>query len=160
VRDPVAGKTGTTNSGTDVWFVGYTPTLVAGFWFGYDEPRPLGRNPSGGRLAAPAWAEFYRDGWRERGGDWTAPAGLAQRSIDPYTGYLASEFCPTVEREWFRQGTEPTESCPEHLAPPEPDPWDSQIWAQPAPGSAPPAVEEARQTAKKAEKWFKRVFKW
>ena len=35
----VAGKTGTTNNGADVWFVGYTPTLVAGFWFGYDTPR-------------------------------------------------------------------------------------------------------------------------
>src|SRR5471032_2489564 len=40
VRGAVAGKTGTTNNATDVWFVGYTPTLVAGVWFGYDTPRP------------------------------------------------------------------------------------------------------------------------
>ncbi|HMG94959.1 MAG TPA: PBP1A family penicillin-binding protein, partial [Gemmatimonadaceae bacterium] len=61
----VAGKTGTTNSGTDVWFVGYTPTLVAGFWFGFDNPAPIGGDASGGRLAAPAWAEFFLNGWRE-----------------------------------------------------------------------------------------------
>ena len=58
----IAGKTGTTNSGTDVWFVGYTPTVVAGFWFGFDNPAPISGDASGGRLAAPAWAEFYING--------------------------------------------------------------------------------------------------
>ena len=75
-RAPVAGKTGTTNSGEDVWFVGYTPTLVAGIWFGYDTPRQIACNASGGRLAAPAWAEFYQAGWREpRGSAFTVPRG-------------------------------------------------------------------------------------
>jgi penicillin-binding protein 1A len=60
---PVAGKTGTTNDGADVWFVGYTPTLVAGFWFGYDARRSISGNANGGRHAAPAWADFYRAGW-------------------------------------------------------------------------------------------------
>ena len=41
VRGAVAGKTGTTNDGADVWFVGYTPTLVAAVWFGYDVPRTI-----------------------------------------------------------------------------------------------------------------------
>ena len=48
VRGLVAGKTGTTNNGADVWFIGYTPTLVAGVWFGYDSPRPIASNASGG----------------------------------------------------------------------------------------------------------------
>ncbi|MEO7964410.1 MAG: PBP1A family penicillin-binding protein, partial [Gemmatimonadaceae bacterium] len=48
VTGAVAGKTGTTNNGSDVWFIGYTPTLVAGFWFGYDNPRSLGENANGG----------------------------------------------------------------------------------------------------------------
>jgi len=46
VRGLVAGKTGTTNSGTDVWFVGYTPTIVAGFWFGFDNPAPISGDAS------------------------------------------------------------------------------------------------------------------
>ncbi|HMN10013.1 MAG TPA: PBP1A family penicillin-binding protein [Gemmatimonadaceae bacterium] len=114
ITGPVAGKTGTTNNGSDVWFVGYTPTLVAGFWFGYDTPRSLGDGANGGRFAAPAWADFYRRGWRERenGAAWKAPDGLISRDIDPATGMLAEEWCETRRREWFKPGTEPTEySC-------------------------------------------------
>jgi penicillin-binding protein 1A len=117
VSGPVAGKTGTTNDGADVWFVGYTPTLVAGFWFGRDTPRSLGPGASGGRFAAPAWARFYRSGWRERSDGWEAPDGLVAREMDPETGALANEWCPLRAREWFRVGTEPTEQCRLHEAP-------------------------------------------
>jgi penicillin-binding protein 1A len=117
ITGPVAGKTGTTNNGTDVWFVGYTPTVVAGFWFGYDTPRSLGDNASGGRLAAPAWAQFYRDGWRERGSEkaWSPPAGMVMREVDAETGQLAGEYCPRKQREWFKPGTEPMSPCQEHV---------------------------------------------
>lgn len=117
VDGPVAGKTGTTNDGTDTWFVGYTPVLVAGFWFGYDTPRSLGGTASGSRMAAPAWARFYRDGWRERGRDWDVPDGLVSAVIDPETGALAGEYCPLASREWFRIGTEPRSRCEEHAYP-------------------------------------------
>ncbi|GAC1649937.1 MAG: PBP1A family penicillin-binding protein [Gemmatimonadaceae bacterium] len=123
ITGPVAGKTGTTNNGSDVWFVGYTPTLVAGFWFGYDSPHTLGAHAAGGRLAAPAWADFYREGWREptlagtQG--WTPPAGMVMRVIDAETGELAGEWCPTTQREWFKPGTEPTTPCRVHLSPEE-----------------------------------------
>jgi 1A family penicillin-binding protein len=114
VAGPIAGKTGTTNDGADTWFVGYTPVLVAGFWFGYDTPRSLGSAASGSRMAAPAWARFYRDGWRERGRDWDVPEGLVSATIDPETGALAGEYCPLATREWFRTGTQPKARCEEH----------------------------------------------
>jgi penicillin-binding protein 1A len=114
VTGPVAGKTGTTNDGADTWFVGYTPVLVAGFWFGYDTPRSLGGGASGSRMAAPAWARFYREGWRETASEWQAPAGLVPATIDPTTGALANEWCPLATREWFRTGTEPTQYCNGH----------------------------------------------
>jgi 1A family penicillin-binding protein len=119
VRGPVAGKTGTTNNGADVWFIGYTPTLVAGFWFGYDSPRQISSNASGGRLAAPAWATFYLNGWHERSpsGSWRPPATLVERTIDAGNGELANEWCPDTQREWFRAGTEPTTHCRTHNAP-------------------------------------------
>ncbi len=119
VKGPVAGKTGTTNNGADVWFIGYTPTVVAGFWFGYDAPRPIALNASGGRLAAPAWAMFYLDGWHERSpaGSWKPPPELVQQSIDPSNGMLANEWCPDTQREWFKAGTEPTQTCHTHQAP-------------------------------------------
>jgi penicillin-binding protein 1A len=116
VTGPVAGKTGTTNNGADVWFVGYTPNLVAGFWFGYDTPRAIASEASGGRYAAPAWAEFYREGWTERASAalWSPPPGMVSRIIDAETGELAGEWCPVTQREWFKPGTEPTEVCQEH----------------------------------------------
>jgi penicillin-binding protein 1A len=117
VRGPVAGKTGTTNNGADVWFVGYTPTIVAGVWFGYDAPKPLAGNASGGRLAAPAWATFYLRGWRERGEAWLPPPTLVSREIDDSDGLLANQWCPTTRREWFRRGTEPTRVCDIHQEP-------------------------------------------
>ncbi|MEO8294997.1 MAG: PBP1A family penicillin-binding protein [Gemmatimonadota bacterium] len=116
VYGPVAGKTGTTNNGADVWFVGYTPTILAGFWFGYDTPRSLGGGASGGRLAAPAWASFYRRGWEsnEQDDDWEVPEGVVEERIDADNGLLAGEYCPNVRREYFREGTQPTEYCQTH----------------------------------------------
>ena len=119
VRGPVAGKTGTTNNGADVWFVGYTPTVVAAVWFGYDVPRAIAANASGGRLAAPAWAAFYRNGWKEMApaSAWEPPLGLVARTIDAATGDIANEWCPTTQREWFKPGSEPTRICTHHEAP-------------------------------------------
>jgi membrane carboxypeptidase/penicillin-binding protein len=115
ITTPIAGKTGTTNNGTDVWFVGYSPTLVAGVWFGYDTPRPISTNAAGGRLAAPAWADIYRSGWREpRGSIWTVPQGMVSAIIDPETGQLATEYCPNRVREWFKPNEVPQEPCALH----------------------------------------------
>lgn len=118
-RGPIAGKTGTTNNGADVWFVGYTPSLVAGVWFGFDTPRSLGYGATGGRLAAPAWAEFYERGWPQgaRDAPWQPPAGLVSRVIDADNGLLATSWCPETQVEWFKAGTEPTMVCPDHMGP-------------------------------------------
>jgi penicillin-binding protein 1A len=131
VRGPVAGKTGTTNNAADVWFVGYTPSLVAGVWFGYDTPREIAPHASGGHLAAPAWADFYLNGWREPASSadgWTPPPGMTMRLIDPGTGMLANQWCPIKKREYFKPGTEPTEVCNVHTEPAYQDqdaPWDT-----------------------------------
>ena len=117
VHGLVAGKTGTTNSGTDVWFVGYTPTVVAAFWFGFDVPAPISSDASGGRLAAPAWAEFYLNGWREAASPnaWNPPPGMVERIIDPTNGYLATEWCPVTRNEYYKPELPlPTIPCPEH----------------------------------------------
>jgi len=120
VTGPVAGKTGTTNDGYDAWFVGYTPTLVAGIWFGYDTPHQIGDNPTGGHLAAPAWADFYMAGWHEpRGSAFAVPPGMVQAVVDPESGELATDYCPRRVKQWFRVGLEPREECHLHAAPPE-----------------------------------------
>ena len=144
----------TTNDGADVWFVGYTPTLVAGVWFGVDDPRPLGEGATGGRLAAPAWADFYLTGWRERAGDWSPPAGLVRREIDADNGFLANTYCPTVRDEWFKAGTEPTEICPYHATPPAPEAADSTA----ADSTTPPVVDDVKKAGSAIGKFFGRIF--
>ncbi len=113
VRGPVAGKTGTTNDGTDAWFVGYSPSLVTGVWLGTDTPTSLGAAASGGRYAAPVWAQFMRSGWRSptRDDAWTPPPTLIARTIDSETGLLTDGWCGTPQQEWFKPGTAPAKSC-------------------------------------------------
>jgi penicillin-binding protein 1A len=55
---PAAGKTGTTSSERDVWFVGYVPQLAASVWIGKDDYTPLGQGVTGGTFAAPIWRSF------------------------------------------------------------------------------------------------------
>jgi penicillin-binding protein 1A len=57
-RPDLAGKTGTTNEFVDAWFAGYQPTLVAISWVGYDQPRTLGKNQTGGVVALPIWLGY------------------------------------------------------------------------------------------------------
>jgi penicillin-binding protein 1A len=54
------GKTGTTDSYMDAWFIGYTKDLVAGVWVGHDKKNSLGKGASGGRVAAPIWLDFMK----------------------------------------------------------------------------------------------------
>ncbi|MBV5261093.1 penicillin-binding protein 1A [Synechococcus moorigangaii CMS01] len=58
---PAAGKTGTTSSERDVWFVGYVPQLAAAVWIGNDDYRPMGTGTTGGGDAAPIWKAFMQE---------------------------------------------------------------------------------------------------
>jgi penicillin-binding protein 1A len=153
----IAGKTGTTNDGTDVWFVGYTPTVVAAFWFGYDDPHSIGYDASGGRLASPAWAEFYVRGWKEEpsNGAWQPPAELTEAvTIDPTTGWIAGDWCPARKLEYFKPGTGPRTECMEHgppydeMDPMWPDDWGEQV------------EKEADKLGKRIERALGRIFRF
>jgi penicillin-binding protein 1A len=59
---PLAGKTGTVNDHTDVWFIGYTPSYVTGVWMGYPgRKKPLGNDMTGGHGALPMFISFMKD---------------------------------------------------------------------------------------------------
>ncbi len=115
---PAAGKTGTTNDGTDVWFIGFTSELVTAVWMGLDQPQKIKTNAQGGLLAAPAWATFMRDVYERRPppAEWERPDGLILRRVDNTTGLLVTGWCPpqVTYHEWFIPGTEPVEYCPVH----------------------------------------------
>lgn len=117
---PAGGKTGTTNDGADVWFIGYTADLVAGVWMGFDKPQKIKANAQGGELAAPAWAAFMTEVYRRKPQppDWPRPDGVVVREIDALTGRLANSSCTgNLVTEFFVQGTEPTRSCTDASGP-------------------------------------------
>jgi penicillin-binding protein 1A len=121
---PVAGKTGTTNDNTDVWFVGATPDVVGGIWLGFDRPKTITPGAVGGTLAAPIWGEMVGE-WYRGGHDpgaWTPPPGLVAAELDRATGQLASADTPDELRyvEYFIPGTEPATLRP--------NPWKIFTW--------------------------------
>jgi penicillin-binding protein 1A len=111
-QGPAAGKTGTTNAATDVWFVGYTPELVAGVWIGFDEPETIVPGASGGTLAAPVWGRIMKRVYADRPtpSPWTPPAGVTTATVEVGTGRLVDDLCPAqgpTYTEYFVNGPPP-----------------------------------------------------
>lgn len=110
---PAAGKTGTTNEASDVWFVGYTPERVTGVWLGLDQPAQIVGGATGGRLAAPVWGRIMRRTAPRSSGGWTPPAGVETRLVDA-TGNVFAPWCTPygpVREEYFLAGTAPRQDC-------------------------------------------------
>jgi len=134
---PLAGKTGTTNKFTDAWFVGFSPSLCAGVWIGYDTKVTMGNRQSGAVVALPIWIDFFKkviedkkkdyqlsqatlaaaegeESIKAAGGlieDFEVPPNLVFVTIDRKTGLLASPNCKYPFQEVFFPGTEPTRYC-------------------------------------------------
>lgn len=115
LRGPIAGKTGTTDDEHDLWFVGFTPELVAVVWVGFDEPREIGVPSSRGAL--PIWADFLAEisGTRVRGA-FTRPGSVERVEIDPTSGARALDGCRVHQPEYFLLGTAPEATCPDEPA--------------------------------------------
>lgn len=107
---PVAGKTGTTNDNADVWFVGFTPDMVAGVWLGFDVPRTITAGAFGGTLAAPIWGDFAAALYAQRAvpSPWTRPAGMVMLRMRRADGaYTPGDTSTASYTEYFLEGTEP-----------------------------------------------------
>jgi penicillin-binding protein 1A len=109
---PAAGKTGTTNDATDVWFVGYTPDLLAGVWIGFDNPRTIMGGATGGTLAVPVWARVVRKAYegREPPAPWNQPDDVV--TLRASGGVVLSEDCPGGTPDLFVRRFAPAPSCP------------------------------------------------
>jgi 1A family penicillin-binding protein len=91
---PAAGKTGTTDDYADAWFVGYTPHLVAGVWFGLDQPAPIMTRGFAGTVAVPAWAKFMRAATAGAKPAWfPMPADVQKVAVCPISGGRATDTC-------------------------------------------------------------------
>jgi len=76
---PAGGKTGTTNDYKDAWFVGFTPSVVAGVWIGFDQPRTIRRGGYASELAVPMWARFMRASTQGNKAAWVKRPASANR---------------------------------------------------------------------------------
>lgn len=114
---PLFGKTGTTTGPTNVWFVGGSPTVVAGVYMGFDQPRSMGGHAQGGTYAAPIFKQFVKETrkqWSDR--PFAAPAGVRMVRVDRRTGkqvfggWPGSDPKSAVIWEAFKPDTEPERS--------------------------------------------------
>ena len=130
VSIPVAGKTGTTNDNSDVWFIGLTPDVVAGVWLGFDKPISIAPGAGGGSLAAPVFGKMLARYYAAKpeiltsreASQWTPPLGVIMGEVDRETSQLATDMTPADRRytEYFVEGTEPP--------PLRADPWKIFAW--------------------------------
>ena len=114
---PAAGKTGTTQGYSDAWFVGFTPHLVAGVWFGIDDYSiSLGKKQDGSRAALPVWARFMREAYKTlelKNTDFKRPDDVKTVEICSVSKKQSLGPCP-VEKEIFIEGTQPVDKCRVH----------------------------------------------
>jgi penicillin-binding protein 1A len=113
LRTPLGGKTGTTNEFKDAWFVGFSSSVVAGVWIGYDQPQPIGPNAYAARVALPIWAEFMRRAALPAD-EFSLPATLEDVALCRISYLRPVEGCPTYT-EYFKEGDDiPKQMCPVH----------------------------------------------
>jgi penicillin-binding protein 1B len=143
LHDPLAGKTGTSNDSKDSWLAGYAPDRTTVVWVGYDENLPT--RLGGARGALPIWAKFMIE-VRPPGGfaGFVRPAGVSSAVIDPTTGQLATELCPSTATEVFVARFAPRDVCQRH----------SGFWAEPV--SQPGDPRRRRHGGVRG--WLDRVF--
>jgi penicillin-binding protein 1A len=111
VGKPIAGKTGTTNDSKDVWFIGFSPDVVCGVYLGYDKPRKIASNATGGALAAPIVRDFFKDALADKPPiPFPMPPGIKLVRVDSKTGMRAAPGDPHVILEAFKPGTAPPDS--------------------------------------------------
>jgi penicillin-binding protein 1A len=107
-RPDLAGKTGTTSNYVDAWFCGYQADLVAIAWIGFDNPKSLGTNETGGRAALPMWMSYMSKALKGvPAASYTPPAGITTAKINPETGLREAHGTMT---EYFLEEQLPPEA--------------------------------------------------
>jgi len=109
VGKPLAGKTGTSNDAFDVWFMGFSPDLVAGIFVGFDEPRTLGPRETGGGIAAPIFRDFMKEALKGKPATpFRVPPGVSLVRVEHDSGRPAEPGDRHVILEAFKLGTSPS----------------------------------------------------
>jgi penicillin-binding protein 1A len=111
----VGGKTGTTNDSRDAWFVGFSSSVVAGVWIGFDEPQTIRTDASGSRVALPIWADFMRRTAKRLPADaFPEPPRMRTELMCSISYHRALDGCPSYV-EYFKPGDDvPSQLCELH----------------------------------------------
>jgi penicillin-binding protein 1A len=110
LKRPIAGKTGTSQSHRDMWFIGMTPDIAAAAWMGYDDDtsQESGRWTGGGTVAY-WWTDIMQEILKDQPAtDFTVPEGISFAFVNPDTGKLAQPTERNKILEAFKKGTEPS----------------------------------------------------
>jgi penicillin-binding protein 1A len=112
---PIGGKTGSTNSYRDAWFVGFNSSVVVGVWAGFDQPQTIRQGGTGARIALPIWADFMHRVQRlVPARPFDVPADLEPHELCLISYQRPVDGCPTYV-EYFKDGDSvPTQLCPIH----------------------------------------------
>ena len=87
LKVPLAGKTGTTNDNYDAWFIGFSSNLVIGVYIGFDNPKSLGKNETGSKVALPIFKDFVEKAlFKEDFNDFDIPENVYLTSLNYDTG--------------------------------------------------------------------------
>lgn len=115
VQFPAGGKTGTTDDFKDAWFVGFSSSMVAAVWVGFDQPKTIGKEAYGSRYALPIWSDFMRRTARRRPPEaFDRPAGLEEETLCSVSYLRPVDHCPTYI-EYLKEGDDaPGRLCPLH----------------------------------------------
>ena len=104
VTGAVGGKTGSTNDYRDAWFVGFSSSVVAGVWVGFDQPERISAGGSGARVALPIWSDFMRRVARRRPAEpFAPPSDLHGEELCRVSYQRPVQGCPTYI-EYFKEG--------------------------------------------------------
>jgi 1A family penicillin-binding protein len=104
VTGAVGGKTGSTNDYRDAWFVGFSSSVVAGVWVGFDQPQRISEGGSGARVALPIWSDFMRRVARRRPAEpFAPPSDLHGEELCRVSYQRPVQGCPTYI-EYFKEG--------------------------------------------------------
>jgi penicillin-binding protein 1A len=105
---PLAGKTGTTNDYKDAWFVGFSPDLAVGLYVGFDQPKSLGRDETGGGTASPIFRDVMAEALKDAPViPFRVPPGIRLVRVDPDSGRPAEPGQRNALWDAFLPGTEP-----------------------------------------------------
>ena len=107
----LAGKTGTTNSNQDAWFVGFSSDLVVGVFVGFDNPATLGKRETGSSVAAPIFRDFMSKALHKKPDvPFRRPAGIKLIKVNPKTGLLSNSNSRNYIIEAFKPGQLPNKT--------------------------------------------------